>query len=62
LESSGRTEKALAAYQDLLDRAPDYPDAAGVLGKMLPLARKLQRDADAARIQKELDRLASVQK
>jgi len=58
LESSGRTEKALAACQRLLDEAPDYPDVIGVWRKMLPLARKLHRDSDVTRIQSELDRLA----
>jgi uncharacterized protein (TIGR03790 family) len=51
--------QALDLYHSFLKTFPDYPDTADVYRKMLPLARRLDRQDEVARIQAALDRLTA---
>ena len=53
----GAYQKAYDFYRQLLKEFPDYPDLVTVYQKMLTLAEKLDKKDDAARWQKEIDRL-----
>jgi uncharacterized protein (TIGR03790 family) len=53
-----RAAEAAAAYERLLRDFPDYPDKLSVYRRLLPLARKLERTADADRYEAEINRLS----
>ena len=53
----GAYQEAYDYYRQLLKEAPDYPDLLTVYQKMLTLAEKLDKKDDAARWQKEIQRL-----
>jgi uncharacterized protein (TIGR03790 family) len=52
------TQEAYEAYQRLLKECPAYPDKLGLYRKLLPLAQKLERKADAEQYAAEINRLA----
>jgi hypothetical protein len=52
------TQEAYEAYQRLLHECPDYPDKLGIYRKLLPLAQKLERKADAEKCEAEINRLS----
>jgi uncharacterized protein (TIGR03790 family) len=54
----GRELEAYEDYQQLLKETPNYPDKVGVYQRLLPLAQKLNRNADAEYYQSQI-RLAS---
>ena len=49
--------QALELYQQFVKEFPGYPDLLTVYQKMLPLAKDLQKTADAEKIQEEIKRL-----
>lgn len=53
-----RAQEAYEAYQKLLQEFPGYPDKLGLYKKLLPLAQKLDRKADAEKYQAEILRLS----
>ena len=53
----GAYQDAYDFYRQLLKEFPDYPDLLTIYQKMLPLAEKLDKKEDAARWQKEIQRL-----
>ena len=53
-----RTQEAYEDYQTLLHEFPDYPDKLAICRKLLPLAQKLDKKADAAGYEAEINRLA----
>lgn len=53
-----RTQEAYDDYQKLLEQCPDYPDQLGVYKKLLPLAHKLEKKADAEKFEAEINRLS----
>ncbi len=52
-----REPEALEDYQKLLREFPNYPDRLAIYKKLLPLAQKLDKKADAERYQAEIIRL-----
>ncbi|HOX56519.1 MAG TPA: TIGR03790 family protein [Candidatus Paceibacterota bacterium] len=58
LLASDQTQEAYEAYQKLLQEFPDYADKLGLYRKLLPLAQKLDRKADAEKHQAEITRLS----
>jgi uncharacterized protein (TIGR03790 family) len=52
-----REQPALDLYQRFVKEFPDYPDLLSVYQRMLPLAKELQKAADAEKIQEEIKRL-----
>ena len=54
----GANQVAYDLYRQLLKEFPDYPDLLTVYQKMLTLAEKLDKKDDAARWQKEIERLS----
>jgi uncharacterized protein (TIGR03790 family) len=55
----GANQVAYDLYRQLLKEFPDYPDLLTVYQKMLALAQKLDKKDDAARWQKEIQRLTA---
>ena len=53
-----RTPEAYEDYQKLLQEFPDYPDKLAICRKLLALAQKLDKKADAAGYEAEINRLA----
>lgn len=53
-----RTQEAYEDYQTLLHEFPDYPDKLAICRKLLPLAQKLDKKADAVGYEAEINRLA----
>jgi len=53
-----RTQEAYEDYQKLFHDFPDYPDKLAICQKLLTLAQKLQKKADAAQYEAEINRLA----
>jgi uncharacterized protein (TIGR03790 family) len=53
-----RQPEAYAEYQKLLDGSPNYPDQLGLYRKLLPLAQKLDKKADAEKYEAEITRLS----
>jgi uncharacterized protein (TIGR03790 family) len=53
-----RPPEAYEDYQKLLHENPNYPDQLGLYRKLLPLAQKLDRKADAEKYEAEINRLA----
>ena len=56
LAASGHDLEAYEDYQKLLAENPDYPDKPAIYRKLLPLAQKLNKTADAERYEAELKR------
>ncbi len=55
----GQDPTAYSLYQQVLNEYPDYPDRLAVCQKLLGLAQKLQKPADAERWQREITRLSA---
>jgi uncharacterized protein (TIGR03790 family) len=55
---SDQQPEAYEAYQKLLHECPDYPDKLAIYRKLLPLAQKLDKKADAEQYDAEINRLA----
>jgi uncharacterized protein (TIGR03790 family) len=53
---------AYECYQNLLHDAPEYPDKVAILQKLAPLARKLDRAAEADKYEAEIRSLAGANK
>ena len=53
-----RPREAYEDYQKLLHEFPDYPDKLALYRKLLPLAQKLDKKADAERYEAEIKRLS----
>ena len=53
----GANQAAYDFYRQLLKEFPDYPDLLTIFQKMFTLAKKLDKKEDAARWQKEIQRL-----
>lgn len=53
-----RPQDAYEDYQKLLHENPTYPDQLGLYRKLLPLAQKLDKKADAEKYETEINRLA----
>jgi len=53
-----RAPEAYADYQKLLEESPGYPDKLAICQKLLLLAQKLDKKADAEAYQAEIDRLS----
>ena len=53
-----RTQEGYQEYQKLLHEFPDYPDRLAIYRKLLPLAQKLDKKADAEKYDAEINRLA----
>lgn len=53
----GSDPRAFELYQQFLKEFPDYPDLLTVYQKLLPIARKLGKADEAARIEREIQRL-----
>jgi uncharacterized protein (TIGR03790 family) len=53
-----RTQDAYEDYQKLLHEFPDYPDKLAICRKLLHLAQKLDKKADAENYQAEINRLS----
>jgi uncharacterized protein (TIGR03790 family) len=58
LAALDRAPEAYAEYQALLKERPQYPDKLGIYKKLLPLAQKLNKKADAETYQAEINRLS----
>jgi uncharacterized protein (TIGR03790 family) len=54
LAALDRQEEAYQDYQMLLQQAPDYPDKPAIYRRLLPLARKLNKNAEAERYEAAL--------
>jgi len=52
--TANQEAEAYASYQTLLREFPDYADKATVLRKLVPLARKLNKAAEAERLEAEI--------
>jgi tetratricopeptide (TPR) repeat protein len=53
-----RAPEAYTQYQALLQESPGYPDKLAIYRKLLPLAQKLDKKAEAEAYQAEIDRLS----
>ncbi len=53
-----RQEEACEDYKKLLQECPNYPDKLAIYQKLLPLAQKLGKQADAENYQTEINRLS----
>lgn len=58
LPALDRQQEACEDYQELLRGFPDYPDKLTIYRKLLPLAQKLDKKADAQKYEAEINRLA----
>ena len=58
LPALDRPQQAYEDYQKLLQEFPDYPDRLAICRKLLPLAQKLGKQADAEQYQAEISRLS----
>ncbi len=52
------TQEAYQDYQELLNQFPAYPDKLAVCRKLLAIAQKLDKKADATQYEAEINRLA----
>jgi uncharacterized protein (TIGR03790 family) len=57
LVALGRDAEAYDDYQQLLEHRPEYPDKTGLYTKLLTLAQKLNKKADAEKYEAELNHL-----
>jgi tetratricopeptide (TPR) repeat protein len=55
----GPDRMAVAFYQQLLREFPSYPDSVSVYRKLLPLARKVGDKEEAARCEREIQRMST---
>ncbi len=53
-----RSNEAYEQYQTLLSENPDYPDKVSLYRRLLPLAQKLQKTAEADKLQADIQLLA----
>jgi tetratricopeptide (TPR) repeat protein len=53
-----RQQEAYEDYQKLLQEFPDYPDKLAICRKLLALAQKLGKKADAEQYEAEISRLS----
>jgi tetratricopeptide (TPR) repeat protein len=60
LSEAGDTAKAYQAYGNILKDFPAYADRLAILEKALPLARKLDKAADADKLEAEIKKLQPV--
>ena len=58
LPALDRPQEAYEDYQKLLHEFPDYPDKLAIYRKLLPLAQKLDKKADAEKYEAEINRLS----
>ena len=58
LPALDRAPEAYADYQKLLHEFPNYPDKLTLYRKLLPLAQKLDKKADAEKYEAEINRLS----
>jgi len=58
LPALDRTQEGYEDYQKLLHEFPDYPDKLAIDRKLLSLAQKLDKKADAEKYEAEINRLA----
>ena len=58
LPALDRQQEAYEDYQKLLQEFPDYPDKLAIYRKLLPLAQKLDKKADAERFEADIIRLS----
>ena len=58
LPALDRQQEAYEDYQKLLHEFPDYPDKLAIYRKLLPLAQKLDKKADAEKYEAEINRLS----
>jgi tetratricopeptide (TPR) repeat protein len=58
LSALDRQQEAYEDYQKLLQEFPDYPDKLAICRKLLPLAQKLGKKADAEQYETEITRLS----
>jgi uncharacterized protein (TIGR03790 family) len=62
LRELNKEEEAYDYYVTLLKDCPDYPDKRDIVQKLLPLARKMNKDADVEKYEAELKNLSSLSK
>ena len=58
LVALGREKEAYEVYQQFLTAFPDHPDRLSLWSRLLPLAKKLGKTADAARFEEQIKALA----
>ncbi len=58
LASLDRNSEAYEAFRKVLSDCPDYPDKLAVYRRLLPLAQKLEKKADAQQYEAEIRRLS----
>jgi tetratricopeptide (TPR) repeat protein len=62
LRALNKEEEAYDFYVALLKECPDYPKKRDIVQKLLPLARKMNKDADAQKFEAELKTLSALGK
>jgi tetratricopeptide (TPR) repeat protein len=62
LRALNKEEEAYDYYQALLKACPDYPHKRDIVQRLLPLARKMNKNADAEKYEAELKSLSTVGK
>jgi tetratricopeptide (TPR) repeat protein len=60
LGATGKEAEAYAVYQEFLEKCADYPDKPTIYRRLLELARKLGKDEDAKKYERELDHAAPM--
>jgi tetratricopeptide (TPR) repeat protein len=58
LRELNKEEDAYDFYQALLKNCPDYPDKRDIVQRLIPLARKLNKNADVEKYEAELKTLS----
>jgi uncharacterized protein (TIGR03790 family) len=62
LRALNKEEEAYDYYQALLKDCPDYPNKREIVQRLLPLARKMNKNADVEKYEAELKSLSAVAK
>jgi tetratricopeptide (TPR) repeat protein len=62
LRALNKEEEAYDFYVALLNECPDYPDKRDIVQRLLPLARKMNKGADAQKFEAELKTLSALGK
>jgi len=62
LRALNKEEEAYDFYVALLKDCPDYPNKRDIVQKLLPLARKMNKNADIEKYEAELKKLSSLSK
>lgn len=62
LRATNKEEETYPYYQALLKDCPDYPKKREIVQRLLPLARKLNKSADAEKYEAELKTLSAADK